>query len=406
MTEMTVKSFTNLFCEIQVFVITRNMINNTVYERTPIKPKKKILIIEPFYSGSHRAWADQLVANSRHDIELLTLPGRYWKWRMHGGAVRLARLFNERGFDPDLIIATDMLDATTFLSLTRKKTHSIPVATYFHENQLAYPWSPTDNDTEEQKDIHYHFINYTTALTSDINLFNSHYNMKSFTDALPDFLKQFPDYREGNSIQAIKNKCRVLHLGLDLRKYDSHKTAKQFNEPVILWNHRWDHDKNPDLFFKTLFMLKKNNIPFRLIVTGEEHGGNPEIFKRAESVLSENIIHFGHVDSFKKYAELLWQADIIPVTSMQDFFGISIMEAVYCGAIPLLPKRLTYPELFDYKNNSRYFYKGDEEFRAKLSSMLLNHTPHKTDRFSKTAAEYDWQKKITEYDDLFEELAD
>ena len=42
---------------------------------------------------------------------------------MHGGAVTLANQFNEMAWTPDLIIATDMLDLTTFLSLTKKRSY-------------------------------------------------------------------------------------------------------------------------------------------------------------------------------------------------------------------------------------------------------------------------------------------
>ena len=41
--------------------------------------------------GSHQAWAEGYAAHSAHMVELLTLPARFWKWRMHGGAVTLAR---------------------------------------------------------------------------------------------------------------------------------------------------------------------------------------------------------------------------------------------------------------------------------------------------------------------------
>jgi len=323
---------------------------------------------------------------------------------MHGGAVRLARFFNEGDYNPDLIIATDMLDVTTFLSLTRKKTAHIPIATYFHENQLTYPWSPTDKDTKTGRDKHYRFINYVTALTSDINLFNSHYHMDSFNTALPPFLRTFPDLREGPTVLDIKNKCRVLYLGLDLKRFDQHKMYKKNSEPVILWNHRWDYDKNPEIFFESLLKIKRDNIPFKLIVTGEEHGNTPEIFFKAQKELEDNILHFGYADSFEHYAELLWMADIIPVTSNQDFFGISIMEAVYCDCIPLLPKRLTYPELFNAKRNKDFFYRDDEEFYKKLKLILGDITKYKFDNFSKIATTYDWTERIDEYDDLFESL--
>src|SRR5512135_1402358 len=96
----------------------------------------KVLLLEPYYTGSHAAWADGYAAHSRHQVAVLGLPGRFWKWRMHGGAVTLAREFMGMDFAPDLLLATDMLDLTTFLALTRARTHAVPTAIYFHENQL------------------------------------------------------------------------------------------------------------------------------------------------------------------------------------------------------------------------------------------------------------------------------
>ena len=99
-----------------------------------------IVILEPFFTGSHAKWAQGYADHSEHHIDLLTLPGRHWKWRMHGGAISLARQFLAKGWQPDLIIASDMVDLATFLALTRKKT--------FHLAEFAIllylPHAPVD----------------------------------------------------------------------------------------------------------------------------------------------------------------------------------------------------------------------------------------------------------------------
>ena len=79
----------------------------------------QIHLISPYHGGSHQAWAEGWQQSSQHDIILHTLPDRFWKWRMHGGAITLARRFLAAKAQPDLIVATDMLDLTTFLALTR-----------------------------------------------------------------------------------------------------------------------------------------------------------------------------------------------------------------------------------------------------------------------------------------------
>ena len=107
----------------------------------------KILLVEPFFTGSHQLWAEGYQEASKHELRILSLPGRHWKWRMYAGAVELAKQFLAlQNYTPDLILATDMLNLTTFLALTRSKTASIPTAIYFHENQITYPWSATDPD--------------------------------------------------------------------------------------------------------------------------------------------------------------------------------------------------------------------------------------------------------------------
>ena len=72
----------------------------------------KILLVEPYHTGSHASWAEGYARYSQHQVDILSLPGRFWKWRMHGGAVTLARQFLESETQPDLILATDMLDLT------------------------------------------------------------------------------------------------------------------------------------------------------------------------------------------------------------------------------------------------------------------------------------------------------
>ena len=54
-----------------------------------------ITLIEPFYTGSHQQWADGFQKYSSHEVQILSLKGRHWKWRMFGGAVSLAKVFRE-----------------------------------------------------------------------------------------------------------------------------------------------------------------------------------------------------------------------------------------------------------------------------------------------------------------------
>ena len=111
---------------------------------------------------------------------------------------------------------------------------------------------------------------------------------------------------------------------------------------------------------------------FQLAVLGEEFKEELPCFSQARKKLQKHIVSFGYAKTFDEYAKWLWKADILPVTSNQDFFGGSIIEAVYCQTTPLLPKRLTYPELFQVDDNPHLFYDDESELLEKLILKIKN----------------------------------
>jgi len=363
----------------------------------------KISLVEPFYSASHKQWADGLKQYSTHDVELLTLPGRHWKWRMHGGAVSLAKQFNTLSYKPDLILTTSMLDTAGFLALTRNQSAGIPVAVYFHENQLTYPWSENDKGVEKGQDRHYGFINYTSALAADAVLFNSKYHQTAFLEALPTFLKQFPDYNELETVETIRQKSRILTLGLDLSAFDSYQQEADNEVPVIVWNHRWEFDKAPEDFFKILFELDAEGIAYKLVVLGEEFKKSPQIFKEARARLSDRILHFGYAASFSEYATWLWRSDIAFTTSRQDFFGGSVVEAIYCNCLPLLPNRLAYPEHVPKLLHPMYLYQNLVDAKEKMKDLLSNYKKNK--QINLNTVKYNWKIIRSLYDESFEKIS-
>ena len=365
----------------------------------------RITIVEPYFAGSHAAWAREYASYSSHDVELLTLPGRNWKWRMHGGAVALASRFLAQAEVPDLILATDMLDLTTFLALTRSVSGRCRCAIYFHENQLTYPWSPGDPDRGEQRDLHYAFINYVSALAADAVLFNSYYHQSSFLGALPGFLKRFPDATEPASVGRIAEKSRVLPLGMDLRKLDRHRPDRPPppGPPLLLWNHRWEFDKAPEAFFGALYQLADEGVDFRVAVLGESFDRAPAVFEQARERLGAKVAHWGYLEDFAQYAEWLWRADILPVTSRQEFFGASVVQALYCGCAALLPDRLSYPEHVPTAAAPRVLYQEGDPLVDRLRRLIKDRGEVAAlDRF---VGRYDWEQLAPVYDSFFAALA-
>ncbi|NDV61515.1 DUF3524 domain-containing protein [Puniceicoccales bacterium CK1056] len=364
----------------------------------------KICLLEPYYGGSHRRWADEYKRFSSHRVDILSLPPRHWKWRMHGAAVSFAGQLIESGERYDLILANDLMDVAVFISLTREAGIESPVASYFHENQISYPLSPSDTDREAGRDLHYGYINYTTALASSAVFFNSEFHRRSFLESLPAFLGRFPDHQNMETIARIEQKSRALPLGMDLHALDQLKPGqdKPVNrEPLLLWNHRWEFDKCPQGFMDILLELQNRQIPFKIALLGQKLEEADEGIMEKIKRLGDRVLHLGAVESASDYAHWLWEADILPVTAIQDFFGGSVVEAVYCGCHPVLPNRLAYPEHFA---DAPVFFETESDAIEMLVDLITSGDWRKPCPLSGQLRQYDWSELAPAYDQAMREI--
>jgi glycosyltransferase involved in cell wall biosynthesis len=326
----------------------------------------RIIIFEPYYGGSHRAFVDGLV-KLPCEFQVHTLPANRWKWRMRLAAPFFAGRIRRGEIDltgAAAILCSSILDVAAFKAMLPLTHQHLPILVYFHENQFAYPVQEAD-----PRDIHFALTNLTTALTADRLAFNSAYNLESFLDGCRELLAKNDDMELTSYEESIRAKSRILQPGLDIDEIDRHadRRGPANPVPVIVWNHRWEHDKDPEIFFTTLFALKEKGVEFQLIVMGESFRQRPKVFEQARVILADRIIHMGYAQSRAEYLAWLAKADIVVSTARHEFFGLSVLEAVRAGCWPLLPRRLVYPELFGEE-----FLYDDQEFETSLRFILTN----------------------------------
>jgi glycosyltransferase involved in cell wall biosynthesis len=360
----------------------------------------RVLLIEPYCGGSHRAWAEGYARHSRHQVDLLTMPARFWKWRMEGAAATLAEEAARLPERPDVLLVTDMLNLPAFLGLTRRYLGDMPAVLYCHENQLTYPFPPG-----EKRDLTYGLINWLSMLAADRVLFNSHYHQAAWFDELPRLLKHFPDYTHLHRIAGVQAKSSVLPVGCDLRRFDQVPEERQADAPpLILWNQRWEYDKDPATFFRALDVLAQEGVAFRVALAGENVRQEPHEFIAARERLGERVVHYGHA-SRQAYAHLLRQADVVVSTAIHEFFGVAIVEAIYCGCFPVLPRRLSYPELIPAAWQQDCLYDDWEGLLARLRRVLSHPERRRqaTQALRTGAARFDWNALAPAYDAVMAE---
>jgi glycosyltransferase involved in cell wall biosynthesis len=359
----------------------------------------RVVLVEPYYGGSHRAWADGYAGSSVHDVHVIWHEARFWKWRMQGAFLTLAEQLEgdirERGM-PDVILASSMMDVAAFAGAIRNTAPGVPIAVFFHESQFTYPLSPAD-----KPDSTYPMKNWSSAVAADVVIFNSVFHRDVFRTEAVRFLNAFPEYKHVDRVSSVIDESIVLPVGIDSTEIAgrSHTTLRP---PLIVWNHRWEHDKGPVELLEIVSGLIESGVEFAMAMCGEVFVSVPPEFSDVIQLLGDRLVHSGWAER-DRYIELLLGSSVVLSTSMQEFFGIGVVEAVAAGAHPVLPNRLVYPERVDALN-------GDPT--GSLYSSPTHAVDLIVDAFqtpvdpglARGATQYDWTHVAPLYDELLERL--
>ncbi len=369
-----------------------------------------VLVLNPYHGGSHRAFLDGWIKNSRHEFTVLTLPAHKWKWRMRHSAVTFAEQTAEgvaRDESWDAVFCTDMLNLAEFRGLCCPSIRNLPAVVYFHENQLTYP-----NQRRDERDLHFAYTNFTTALAADRVWFNSEYHRNDFLSQLGEFLGRMPDHQHASAVERLREKSEVQPPGVDFNEFESaaHSSVERNTEgPLrIVWAARWEHDKNPATFFSALEQLAPAGTDFRVSVLGQSFGDVPNCFAQARKTLADKIDHWGHLDNRRDYIVALQQSDVVVSTALHEFFGIAIVEAVAAGCIPLVPRRLAYPEVLEDIDD--FFHDGTADHLAsRLTELAVRKASGKllTDEWRNCRRQlerFEWNHRAVAMDASLDEL--
>jgi glycosyltransferase involved in cell wall biosynthesis len=365
----------------------------------------RVLVCEPYFGGSHQAWAEGYLAASSHEVTLVSHPATFWKWRMQGAALTLARRIaadaTQHG-PPDVLLVSDMVHVPALLGMARRHLGDAAVAVYFHENQLTYPWPEG-----ETPDLTYGMTNWLSAASADLVLFNSEYHRQVFFAALPQLLRAFPDQTHTRDIDEVAARSEVLPVGIDDGFVDASRLADASAAPLVLWNQRWEYDKAPARFFAALYRLADEGVSFRVALAGENFRNHPVEFDEGIRRLAERVVHHGWLER-RAYTELLLSTDVVVSTARHEFFGVAVAEAIAAGAYPVVPAALSYPEVVPGAHHDACLFENDDGLVDRLRVALTD--PARRGAVTATARpamrRLGWREVAPQYDDHLAALAE
>ncbi len=379
----------------------------------------RVLLVEPFHGGSHAAWADGLARHSRHEVVVVSHEAAAWRWRLRGGALTLAdeaaAAVVAHG-PPDVVVASSLFDLAGFLGLSRRFLGDPAVVRYLHESQLLYPTNPRTADPRKKgvagSGDEFPFVDWRSMAAADEVWVNSGFHRDALLAALPALLDRVPDRSHAGRLPEVAARCHVVPVGVDLADVPSPERvdgrpadgAGDAAGPLVLWNQRWDHDKNPAAVFRALGRLADEGVPFRVAVLGENVRVDPREFTEARDHLGDRVVAWGFAER-ADYVAWLGRSDVVVGAADHEFFGIAVVEAMAAGCVPVLPARQSYPWLLDgFAERALY---PDGELSNRLRDVLadLGGWRSRLAGLDQAMRRFDWRTVVDDYDGRIDRLA-
>ncbi len=308
---------------------------------------KNVLLLSAYHAPSHARWCRGVMDyfDDWH-WQLESLPARFFNWRSRGNSLTWGLGdFPALTQNYDLVVATSMVDLATLRGL-RRNLFVAPCVVYFHENQFAYPKA-----RQQQGLLEIQLTSIYTALAADQILFNSHYNRESFLAGAQALLAKMPDGVPGGLVSQLAQRSSVLPVPMDDSFYPAQQTPWRGGPVELIWNHRWEWDKGPDLLLLLAQQLAGHGLlgaKYRFHVVGQQFRSHPQEFAELKDLLCQHdaLGQWGFVDQADQYQQLLSQCHAVLSTARHDFQGLAVQEATLLGCLPFVPNRLVYPEWF------------------------------------------------------------
>ncbi|MFV0259263.1 MAG: glycosyltransferase, partial [Acidimicrobiales bacterium] len=150
--------------------------------------------------------------------------------------------------------------------------------------------------------------------------------------------------------------------------------------PVVLWPHRWEHDKDPGAFARAVDRVAAAGIPFRLVLAGEDPDAGSEAAMSIRWAVADRhaarVVAVGPFD-VADYRRWLARADVVVSCTRHEWFGVAVVEAVAAGCVPVLPDAHAYPEVIpDRWHNAALYRPG--RFGSALAGTLADLASRRT----------------------------
>lgn len=190
-----------------------------------------------------------------------------------------------------------------------------------------------------------------------------------------DFLqKRFPVGSAEHTLSLPEAAAKVHVTGNPFDTADVLSAVRRILPPnqrlkVIIFPHRWDREKRPDVFMDMMDKLWERRQDFEVIITTSRptfHSNDPALIDQLARSKFYHRVLAGLTK--EQYYGCLNQARVFVSTAEEENFGYCVVEAATLGCSPVVPNRLSHPEVLN--QDPRFLYDTSDEALEKIDRFL------------------------------------
>lgn len=267
-----------------------------------------------------------------------------------------------------------------FLILT-KFIHRKPVIVsthggYFHTSRLAFV-----------KKIYFNTITRVLLPGADKVIAVSEHDRSLFEKIVP-------------GIQRIDN-------GVDFSRLAD--VQKQITSGLLLYIGRLVSNKRIDLLIRTLALVRQHMPEAQLVLVGPDFEGMANSLQELAQTLGVlDAVTFAGQVSDETLAAWLSKANAFVTASEYEAFGISVLEAMSTGTVPVVNRLASFQHFIQDGRNGFFTDFSNPDQAAQIIIRLLKCESDKIYRLGQnarnTAAGYSWDKIVAQFIDTYREL--
>jgi glycosyltransferase involved in cell wall biosynthesis len=300
----------------------------------------RVLALEPWLGGSHERFLAQWRARSEHEVEVVGLPARHWKWRMASGGWRLAEKVRQEGVGrPDVLFASSLCELGQLYGFLPADWGDVPAVLYFHENQLTFPLR-----AGQERDLTHGWQNLLSCARATRVVFNSGFHRDEVRRAADELLARLPNPKPTAAVRNALASADVVWPGVDLEEIPLGPGAPAGAPLRVGFNHRIEHDKDPVAFLDACVEARRRGAALEVVLLGARFEKAPDGVRERLELLGDAVLFAGFDPDRASYAARLGACDVVVSTAIHEFYGMAMLEALAAGCAVLAPDRLAYPE--------------------------------------------------------------